>query len=483
MRGLLSLAFIASIFAACSDDPSPACSATKGTLCDGSVLQTCVDGNITKRDCNAEQLACGFVDSSKGSTCVADPCAAIGPLGICDGDDLIKCTAGNVVRSSCANGQSCGFLDAQMGYGCVADASLVTFVGTVRYEDKPPLGNGKLGAIQQLPARGVTVAIVDDTTKQTLATAMTSDSGAFVIRFAATTTMVHVTGVAQSKSLIRPVSVVLPNNTVHGFGSPSAPGNADAQLEVLITDASNTSEAFNIFDQALKTMDSIVRDLGDPTPTALKLVWSRGHANGTFYGGNSIFLLGTTDDDDGYDDTVILHETGHFVEDSEGRSDSPGGPHGGAPVTPTLAWSEGFSTYWACATQNQPIYSDSNANGGFADNIDTDNTAANAAAGVDQNVSENLISEILWDLGDNRSKAGADDDMVSDGTHNRVVAVQPKYLATASLRNVGAQGVDLVDFLDGWFKLNGLSSCPGSRAIVAKHTFPYDFAGPGGTCP
>ncbi|HPH69197.1 MAG TPA: hypothetical protein PLF40_25765, partial [Kofleriaceae bacterium] len=143
-----------------------------------------------------------------------------------------------------------------------------------------------------------------------------------------------------------------------------------------------------------------------------------------------------------------------------------------------------FATYWACSLQNQPIYSDSNASGGFFDNIDTATTRANASNGLTQNVSENMVSQILWDLGDTTSKNGADDDMVSNANHLNVGNIQASYLLNANLRNVGTQGVDLVDFLDGWFLKQGLSSCAGVRDIVTtKRLFPYDYAGPGGACP
>jgi hypothetical protein len=134
--------------------------------------------------------------------------------------------------------------------------------------------------------------------------------------------------------------------------------------------------------------------------------------------------------------------------------------------------------------QNQPIYSDSNSGGGFFDNIDTDVSRASASGGLTQQVTESMVSQILWDLGDINSKNGADDDQLSDGNHARVVKIQASYLASASLRNVGTQGVDVVDFLDGWFVKQGLASCSAVRDIVTgKRLFPYDYAGPGGACP
>lgn len=469
---------------ACSDDPSPACTATKGTLCDGSVLMTCVDGATTTRDCSKENLGCTFVNAATGSTCVVDPCAVIGPLGVCSDGGVTTCSNGMVSQKACGNDEACTFVDGNTGYQCLANANTVAISGEISYDDKPPLNNGDLGPIQKLPARGITVALIDDASKQTLATALTSDAGVYVIRIAPTAAMVHVTAIAQSKTLRRPITVALPNNTVHGFASPSFIGNADVQADLVVSEASGAAQAFNIFDQSVHTMDAIAADLGNPTPTPLRAVWSRGNTNGTFYTGNTIFMLGEASDDDGYDDSVILHETGHFVEDTEGRSDSPGGAHNGNLADPRLAWSEGFATYWACAVQNQPIYSDSNAGGGFFDNIDTDVSRASASGGMTQQVTESMVSQILWDLGDTTSKNGADDDQLSDGDHARVSKIQASYLASASLRNVGTQGVDVVDFLDGWFLKQGLASCSAVRDIVTgKRLFPYDYAGPGGACP
>lgn len=472
------------VLGGCSDAPSPACTATNGTLCDGAVLVTCVDGATSNRDCSKENLGCTFVNAATGSTCVADPCAVVGPLGVCSDGGVTTCSNGMVSHQECASDEACTFVDGNTGYQCLAKADTIAVFGEVSYDDKPPLNNGNLGPIQKLPARGVTVALIDDASKQTLATALTSDAGVYVIRIAPTTAMVHVTAIAQSKTLRRPITVALPNNTVHGFATPSFAANVDIQANLNVSEASGAAQAFNIFDQSVHTMDTIVSDLDNVTPTPLRAVWSRGNTNGTFYTGNTIFMLGETADDDGYDDSVILHETGHFVEDSEGRSDSPGGAHDGNLVDPRLAWSEGFATYWACAVQNQPIYSDSNSGGGFFDNIDVEVSRASAGGGLTQQVTESMVSQILWDLGDTTSKNGADDDSLSDGTHARVTKIQPNYLMRTALRNVGIQGVDLVDFLDGWFIKQGLARCSSVRDIVTgKRLFPYDYAGPGGACP
>jgi hypothetical protein len=61
-----------------------------------------------------------------------------------------------------------------------------------------------------------------------------------------------------------------------------------------------------------------------------------------------------------------------------------------------------------------------------------------------------------------------------------VVRVEPYLRQRRSDR--GAKDIDLVDFLDGYLVLMTFPPCAGLRAILAQHTFAYDFAGPV-TCP
>lgn len=53
-------------------------------------------------------------------------------------------------------------------------------------------------------------------------------------------------------------------------------------------------------------------------------------------------------DTDHFDDAVIIHEIGHYIEDACGTMDSPGGSHSGRyRIDPRLAWSEGWGNYLA----------------------------------------------------------------------------------------------------------------------------------------
>jgi hypothetical protein len=479
MRWLL-VGVVLAAGAGCSGDPvEPACGAAF-VRCDGDVLVTCAGGVEVRRDCAADQLVCGRVDGVDGTACVSAICATIGLLGRCDGAILTRCEDGLARETECSAGQVCAYLDDTTGFACRAMPEPASVSGRITYEDRPPDGHGRLGPVQVLPARGVTVLVVEDSSRAILATVVAGDDGAYVAPYAVSPgSAVHVTAIARSTTPGRPVTVTDDDNAVHGLGSPSFSAPTQAQ-DVLITVASGEAQAFNVFDQLVRVMDTITAELAPVPPRALAARWSRGNNVGTFYGDGTIWVLGIAADDDGFDDTVILHETGHFVEDALGRTDNPGGNHNGAPTDPRLAWSEGFATAWGQSVAGYPAYQDSNAGGGFVDDVDGTVTVA-SGVGLDQQVSERLVSQILWDLGD---AGAADDDPVTTASTVDVHQVQPGYLRGAVLRAIGATGVDLVDFLDGWFLLHGLSTCAAVREVVTvRHGFPYDFGGPGGPCP
>ncbi len=358
--------------------------------------------------------------------------------------------------------------------------------GTISYEDRAQQTNGRLATeLVPMPARGVTLSLINEADGAVLTTVTTDDEGRYAIEFVEPlvepTEPVHLLAAAMNMSPERPIQVVRRDRQVHGVGGEAFTFKDGTDVDLLITDASGEAEAFNVFDMAVLSHDAVTARLA-LTPTPITLIWERGSNDGTYYSGDAtVHLLGAASDDDGYDDTVILHEIGHFFEDTIGRSDSPGGGHDGSPTDPNLAWSEGFSTYWAMAIKDVPFYGDSNSGGGWGYNADTALTRAPQPAGdIGQDVGENLTTEVLWDLGD---AASGDDDQLA-GDHLRVLNVQPMYLRTAALRNVGEPGVDLVDFLDGFFVADGLDHCAAVRQIVVtNHTFPYDFGGPGGRCP
>jgi hypothetical protein len=75
-------------------------------------------------------------------------------------------------------------------------------------------------------------------------------------------------------------------------------------------------------------------------------------------------ILSTDDDTDEFDDLVVLHEVGHFVEWAWLGGGGAGGYHDGAPVPPELAFSEGFATWFALTVDGADVYVDGNRHGG-----------------------------------------------------------------------------------------------------------------------
>lgn len=91
----------------------------------------------------------------------------------------------------------------------------------------------------------------------------------------------------------------------------------------------------------------------------------------SFYikGSSQLFILGgyngnsSTIDFDHFDDSVILHEYAHFLEDVYSESDSQGGSHNGNfLIDPRLAWSEGWANYFQAAVIRNLV-------GGVNDNV------------------------------------------------------------------------------------------------------------------
>ena len=87
----------------------------------------------------------------------------------------------------------------------------------------------------------------------------------------------------------------------------------------------------------------------------------------SFYqsGQRKLYILGgyngnvKTMDTDHFDDSVILHEYGHFLEDVYAISESPGGSHSGtATIDPRLAWSEGWANFFQAAVLGDQYYID-----------------------------------------------------------------------------------------------------------------------------
>jgi hypothetical protein len=405
-----------------------------------------------------------------------------------DGTTLEVCDTGALVTTDCgAQSQICQS-DGVGGFEC-ADPPVPganTVFGKVEYEDRAPQPDGKLGTVHTLPSRGVTVSVVKDQGNMVLATGRTADDGTYSLSYDTPAgTMVHVLAATTSDLPTRPVKCVKSNNAVHGLASASFAAAVGTTQNILAKQAGSLAQPFNVFDQLITGIDTVHLRMGASTLSPIVAHWQIGDTDGTYYNG-SLNLLGVINgDDDGNDDAVILHEFGHYVEDVYGQSDSPGGSHSGERVDPRLGWSEGWATYFSSAARGISFYADSMNAGaaGFGDDLEhTVFPDQDPNGPMTQTVSEETVAEVLWDIGD--GQANDDDPRAGGDRHEDVMKVQTEYLHSGVTATRGVSGIDFVDFLDGWFKLRGTSTCAALRTIVVTvHKFPYDFNAPGAACP
>lgn len=131
--------------------------------------------------------------------------------------------------------------------------------------------------------------------------------------------------------------------------------------------------------------------------------------------GSGIYLMGGINgsicvDTDHYDNSVIIHEYGHYLEKAYAYSDSPGGSHDGdSVIDPRLAWSEGWSNFLQGAVRSDNHYIDTKGNpsctGGTGVNVylnletitsgqDAVDGTTYLGEGVFREVS---VSRVLWD--------------------------------------------------------------------------------------
>lgn len=117
-------------------------------------------------------------------------------------------------------------------------------------------------------------------------------------------------------------------------------------------------------------------------------------------------------DMDHFDNSVVLHEYAHFLEDVYGSANTPGGSHNGdSIIDPRLAWSEGWANFFQAAVNGDARYRDTYgspdcdsacAGAYFDESLDPSGVAPNDAPTMgalgEGNFREFSISRLLWDV-------------------------------------------------------------------------------------
>jgi hypothetical protein len=96
---------------------------TEGSCAWGSAIW-CSEGVLQHSSCTSG-LHCGWDQRARGFRCVEpaqDPCEGVGPQGLCEGHEALRCVSGTLERMSCSlQGQRCAYLPASGLPSCITE--------------------------------------------------------------------------------------------------------------------------------------------------------------------------------------------------------------------------------------------------------------------------------------------------------------------------------------------------------------------------
>jgi len=301
-----------------------------------------------------------------------------------------------LLLTACGGGGNGGGFDPGGGNG--GGGTMVTVSGTVSYEFVPPNPNCNglnFSATFARPIRGATVVLLNSAGAE-LGRMSSSDNGGYSFAGVAVNTMVRLRVLAQSirsgtpgwdvevrdnvdTSAAPPPLVSRPMYSVDGSlfdtGTSSVTRNLTAQTGWGAGSYTSARAAapFAILDTIYTGMQFLVATDPNLAFPPLDAFWSvnntaettefnidTGDLGGSFYHFilDSLFITGdASGDTDEFDDHIVGHEWGHFLDDTIFRSDSSGGTHFlGDRLDSRLAWGEGWPTALAAMVLDNPAY-------------------------------------------------------------------------------------------------------------------------------
>ncbi|HEX6851112.1 MAG TPA: hypothetical protein VF139_06860 [Candidatus Polarisedimenticolaceae bacterium] len=239
----------------------------------------------------------------------------------------------------------------------LSSAALANWTASGRfvYEDREWNESGFSGTILTKPIRFADVEVIDPTksgSKQILAKGKTDADGYYAIPVVDSTTRTKVrVRVLTRSNYTSDLFVRVTNQGGSIYVGQSADvtshaPNVNVDWGTLTALAFAGGEAFNLFDMGVYGADYIKAMTG-ARPNSTKLVTIKWQSNGgvtvSQTSGNTV----TIRDTGGYDDTVALHEWGHYAMTNYSKSSNPAGSHALADCHQDLrlAFDEGRATY------------------------------------------------------------------------------------------------------------------------------------------
>jgi PKD domain len=307
----------------------------------------------------------------------------------------------------------------------------VTITGKIRYARPPfntsfPFGLNYAAATFE-PARGVVVRALNAGVETVIATAMADQNGDYSLQVPGSTS-IQIRPVAW---LLRDSGQPLPRYDIRvqdgvagtpysytdaAFNSGSGTTrNVDIPLNINAAGTATGPRAsgpFAALDTTYQGMQLILGAAPQTNFPALIIDWGT-QSSGTFFSSASpqriALLANLATDTDEFDEHVVAHEFGHYIEQNFSRADNIGGSHGlGDKLDIRVAFGEGFGYAFAAIVLNDPDARDSYADNGTLRssgfNIEDNPPAPSDPTG--SWASESSVWSILYDLYDGGAEAG-----------------------------------------------------------------------------
>jgi hypothetical protein len=388
-------------------------------------------------------------------------------------------------------------------------AAAFTVSGRFLYEDRKWDKNGYTGAVQNLPIRHAKVEVINLVGSLTLASGATDADGfyslnvtgqtlptSFYVRCSADGTPAgYFVKVLDNFVRVPTVGLVTVGATNYAIVTDTTLANPVANnvnkgtYLIKDLDGNGVAQAFNILDCGMDMLEWLASaQVNGALPTAaqsLTYAWKPltgppGNAGGgSNYSLQGVYIGADTTDTDGWSDTVIMHETGHWYDDLFSRTNNPGGAHflGDNNANVLLAYGEGSATFHCAKGREyrafhrtnllgQPIdahvsvYSDLmipppvGTPGGLSFAYDFENGTFNDGTPIGQRgtANETNVTTALWDIVDGPEtpddSPGVDDEPL-DVSDSYAWAIEHSYLTTLTAH------ITVEDYYQGWFALNG----------------------------
>jgi len=320
----------------------------------------------------------------------------------------------------------------------------VTITGSASYEYRAG-GNGNVAGPN--PIRHAEIRVTNSA-GAIIQCGETDQNGNFSLRLPAnnTTATVTVTSRANNNQIKAYVLKNPTQNTHHGI-SKSVVLDESKSMGNIRARATGSLEggAFNILDKVLDSNDYLrtaTNSCGSTFPCTpftvaplVRIYWAKGVDPGQYFNlpplsfflpeRNELYILGgrfgdvDSSDTDHFDNTIIIHEYGHFIEHNYSITNSPGGQHNGDNILdPRLAWGEAWANFFQAQVTGSPFYLDTYGtpegdNGIYVnEDLDDGNTDTPTEMG-EGNFREFSITRALIDLLDDDSSGDTDGVQVS----------------------------------------------------------------------